>query len=95
MEFIITSIILIFAVYGIAVLVGRWICRFMACGGEDKIIIYVKSNEQRVETVVRSLMIHNPSAEIIVVDEGKSENMGKILDSLCTECARIHIRRKN
>lgn len=94
MEFIITSIILVFAVYGIAVLIGRWICRFTACG-EDKIIIYVKSNEQRIESVVRNLMIHNPFAEIIVVDEGKSEGMREILDKLCKECARLHIRRRS
>lgn len=95
MEFIIFSIVLIFAVYGAAVIVKRWICRFTACGGDDKIIIYVKSNEQRIEAVVRSLMVNNPCAEIIVVDEGKSESMREILDKLCVECARLHIKRRS
>ena len=94
MEFIVFSIVLVFAVYGIAVLIGKWICRFLACG-EDKIIIYVKSNEQRIEAVVRSLMVNNPCAEIIVVDEGKSESMREILDKLCVECARLHIKRRS
>ena len=91
MEFLIFSIVLIFAVYGVAVIVKRWICRFMTCEGNDKIIIYVKSSEERIEAVVRSLMINNPCAEIIVVDEGKSEALRQILDKLCSECARLHI----
>ena len=96
MEFILISAIMIFAVYGVSVVAKR-LCARVLCGAyeNDKILIYVKSKEERIEAVVRSLMINNPGAEIIVVDEGKSENMRIILDKLTAECARIHIKRKS
>lgn len=84
----------VFAVYGI-ICVVKELCekllgKFCDC---DRIIIYVKTDCERLESVVRSLMIKNPNAEIIVAESDKSAEVREIADRLCRDCAKIHIGR--
>ena len=89
-----TALLAVFGVYGILNLV-RKICDWLLAKSRsaDHVVIYVKGSSESIETTVRTLMLRNPCAEIIVVDEGKSGEMREILDRLCQDCARIHIGR--
>ncbi len=87
------AVMCVFAVYGIITFVHSICEKLLRKGICDRVLIYVKSSAKNTEGVVRSLMLKNPGAEIIVVDEGDSIELRKILDHLCQDYARVHIAR--
>lgn len=91
MEAIGAAILAVFGVYGILNIVHRLCCRLLrgtCC--HDRIVIYVEGQSESIESTVRSLMLKNPNAEIIIANDGKNCELCDILDRLCHDCERIH-----
>ncbi|MBQ7793049.1 MAG: hypothetical protein IJ366_00875 [Clostridia bacterium] len=85
------AVMSVFAVWGVMCIL-RDVCERLLSGGKcDRVIIYVKSDAERVEGVVRSLMLKNPTAEIVVADEGCADELRSIVDKLCRDYACVHI----
>ena len=86
------AILAIFGVYGMMTLLEK-LCNILLgkVGGCERIVIYVKGDCKNIEGVVRSLMIKNPVAEIIVTDSEKSDELSNILDKLCQDNTQVHI----
>lgn len=94
MTAVVVSVLSVFAVYGVMALIREICTQLLANAGEyDRIIIYVKSNSERVEGVVRSLMIKNPTAEIVIVPKENGDEVREIIDRLSRDYGRIHIGR--
>ncbi len=90
----VVAIMSVFAVYGLISIIREICTQFLVKAGEsDRIVIYVKSNTERIEGVVRSLMIKNPGAEIIVTSKDKGGEVREIIDKLSRDYGRIHIGR--
>ncbi len=88
---IVIAIMAVFAVWGVADIL-RDACKILLRSGKkDRIIIYVRSDTERVEGVVRSLMLNNPTAEIVVLDESSKAELRSIVDRLCREYPCVHI----
>jgi hypothetical protein len=90
MEAFAVAVLTVFAVYGVITLVKEAAERLLR-GSDEKVLIYLRAKEESLEAAVRELMIKNPRAEIIVIDEGKSREVREILDNLCRDFARVHI----
>lgn len=87
------AIMSVFAVYGLLCLLEK-ICKGILKGRYcDRIIIYVKSAGERLEYTVRSLMIRNPTAEIIIADDEHADEIREIADKLAHDYGRIHVGR--
>lgn len=94
MTAVVVSVLSVFAVYGVMALIREICTQLLANAGEyDRVIIYVKSNSERVEGVVRSLMIKNPTAEIVIVPKENGGEVREIIDRLSRDYGRIHIGR--
>lgn len=94
MTAVVVSVLSVFAVYGVMALIREICTQLLANAGEyDRVIIYVKSNSERVEGVVRSLMIKNPTAEIVIVPKENGGEVRGIIDRLSRDYGRIHIGR--
>ena len=92
MEAIYVAVLSLFAVYGVISFIESLIDGFFEKNRMgDKVIIYVKTSEERLEGVVRHLINKNPTAEIIVSDEENSEEIGKIIKNLEKEYASVYI----
>ena len=88
------AVLAVLAVFGAMSLLRDLCCCLLRRGAPcDSVLIDVRGSSESVEGTVRSLMLKNPNAEIIIVDEGKSREMREILDRLCRECAQVHIER--
>ena len=92
MDVIFVAFFSLFAVFGFVNFVEAVIDGFFDknCRG-DKIVIYVKTSEERLEGVVRHLINKNPTAKIIVSGEENSEEIEKIVDNLAKEYANVYI----
>lgn len=86
------AVLSVFAVYGVITAVKE-ICVGLLANAEkdDKIIICVKSNAERAEGAVRSLMLKNPTAEIILIPEGDNRDIDVIAAELCRNYAAVRI----
>lgn len=94
MTAVVVAVLSVFAVYGVLSLVREVCVQLLANAGEyDRIIIYVKSDSERMEGIVRSLMIKNPTAEIVIVPKDKGQEVREIIDKLSSDYGRIHIGR--
>ncbi len=92
MDALFVAILLLFAVFGVICLAESILDGFFEKNRVgDKIIIYVKTNEERLEGLVRHLIAKNPYAKIIVSDEEKSAEIEKIVDNLAKEYAEVYI----
>lgn len=89
----IVAIMSVFAVYGFLCLLEKICERLLSGKNCDRIIIYVKSAGERLEYTVRSLMIKNPTAEIIIADNEHAGEIREIADKLAHDYARIHVGR--
>ncbi|MEE0944073.1 MAG: hypothetical protein UIM24_01290 [Clostridia bacterium] len=94
MTAVVVAVLSVFAVYGVMALIREICVQILANAGEyDRIIIYVKSDAERMEGVVRSLMVKNPTAEIVIVPKEKGGEVREIIDKLSCDYGRIHIGR--
>lgn len=93
MQAIAVAIMSVFAVYGLLCLLEKLCDRVLKGKNCDRIIIYVKSAGERLEYTVRSLMIKNPTAEIIIADDEHAGEIREIADKLASDYGRIHIGR--
>ena len=92
METVFIAVLSLFAVYGIVSFIESLLDGFFEKNRMgDKIIIYVKASEERLEGVVRYLVNKNPFSEIFVLDENDSEEIKKIVDNLAKEYAYVYI----
>lgn len=85
------AIMAIFAVWGVIDILSDILGRVLKGNSCDRIIIYVKSDKARIEGVVRSLMLKNPTAEIVVLNEGNNGELRAVIDKLCRDFACVHI----
>lgn len=88
------AVLAVFGVYGILNIAHKLCCRLLrktCC--RDRITIYVDGTPESIESTVRSLLVKNPNAEIIIADNGQSRELCYILDRLCGDCARVHIAK--
>ena len=88
------AVLAVFGVYGILNILHKLCCRLL-CGAcrRCRIVIYVEGKSDSIESAVRSLMLKNPNAEIVIAEEGKSRELCEIIDKLCCDCERIHIAK--
>ena len=93
MQAVVVAIMSVFAVYGLLCLLEKFCERVLKGRDCDRIIIYVKSADERLEYTVRSLMIKNPTAEIIIADSENAGEIREIADKLAHDYARIHVGR--
>ncbi len=93
MQAAIVAIMSVFAVYGLLCLLEKICERLLSGKNCDRIIIYVKSSGERLEYTVRSLMLKNPTAEIIIADDEHVGEIREIADKLASDYGRIHIGR--
>ena len=93
MQTAIVAIMSVFAVYGLLCLLEKICERLLSAKNCDRIIIYVKSSGERLEYTVRSLMLRNPTAEIIICDDEHAGEIREIADKLAGDYGRIHIGR--
>lgn len=85
------ALLAVFGVYGMLTFAGQVLDRL--CRKDcSSVLIYVRGESESIESTVRTLMLKNPGAEIIITDEGKSKELREILDMLCRDCARVHIK---
>ena len=92
MEVLIVAVLSLFAVFGLVSFVEAVIDGFFEKNHMgDKIIIYVKTNEERLEGVVRHLINKNPNAKIVVSGEEDSEEIEEIVENLAKEYAYVYI----
>lgn len=93
MQAIAVAIMSVFAVYGLLCLIEKICERALKGKYCDRIIIYVKTAGERLEYTVRSLMIKNPTAEIIIAESEYADEIREIADKLAHDYGRIHIGR--
>lgn len=91
MEPFVAALLAVFGVYGIISLVHQLCCRLLCeprcC---NRIVIYVEGKIDNIESTVRSLMLKNPDAEIVIADECSGEQH-EILEKLCRDYTQVHI----
>lgn len=90
----VVAVLSVFAVYGIITAVKGICVRILTnAEKEDEVIICVKSNAERAEGAVRSLMLKNPTAEFVIIPEGENREVDKIIENLCRDYAAVHLAR--
>ncbi len=87
------AVMAVFAVWGIIDIISGALSRILSTSSCDRIVIYVKSDKARLEGVVRSLMLKNPTAEIVIVEEDAKDELRTVIDKLCRDFAKIHMGR--
>ncbi|MBS7298312.1 MAG: hypothetical protein KIG65_04455 [Eubacteriales bacterium] len=94
MDAVVIAILSVFAVYGVLALIKE-ICSLLLSntGDLDRIVIYLKSDAERLENAARTLMLKNPTAEIVIIPKDKSTEIREIADKLSRDFACIHIGR--
>ncbi|MDO4618125.1 MAG: hypothetical protein Q4B31_01215 [Clostridia bacterium] len=94
MEAFTLAFLSLFAVYGIISMIDSIVDGiYQKRRGTDRVLIYVKSTEERIEGLIRHLVYKNPNAEIIIANDEDRQEIREILDKLTKEYASVSIGR--
>ncbi len=86
---IMIAIMSVFAVLGVINILSGICTHLLRKGTYGKITIYVESEAGNLEGDVRSLLLKNPTAEIVIKDTGEKERV--IVERLERDNPRIHL----